>query len=157
MLAFDRPALRRSLFALLLAGCCGGTTPAVTDRGVGEACTNTTECRLGLECLSDATCHATRSGAAGSSCILTLDCAMGLYCGASRRCETSGTGVEGADCNDVRERRGVVDASLAGVARRRDHHNARRFGAVESPAHGLVGKAPAQAQVDHLDGPRAAL
>lgn len=93
--------LRRLIVALAgiaLLGCECGTTPVFDNRGVGQSCVNTDECRTNLACVGG-TCQPSRAVAAGGRCSLTLECMDGLYCGATRTCETSGTGADGADCN----------------------------------------------------------
>jgi dienelactone hydrolase len=122
-------SLVRPLFAaLLLAGCSCATTPAVFDRGIGDACESSTECRSGLVCTM-LTCQPSRSAPLGHSCVLTLDCADGLFCGASRTCETSGMGGLGADCSSSADCTSGLVCVIEGFGERcrmpgtRDVHN----------------------------------
>ncbi len=87
----------RALFGLALAGCACGTTPTVENRGVGQACVSSGECRTNLVC-SGGTCQPSHAVTAGQSCMLTGECTAGLYCAASRTCETAGAGTAGDDC-----------------------------------------------------------
>lgn len=95
--SFSR-GLSRSLVVLFLAGCACGTEPGLYDRGVGEFCESSDQCRTNLRCASG-TCQPSRSLMAGARCDLTLECSEGLYCGATRRCEMAGTEPEGGDCD----------------------------------------------------------
>lgn len=87
----------RAIVGLVLAGCACGTTPTVENRGVGQACVNSGECRTNLVC-SAGQCQPSHAVTEGHSCILSGECTDGLYCGATRTCEMAGTGALGADC-----------------------------------------------------------
>jgi hypothetical protein len=119
MLARDRSSFStQAVLALLLTGCaCSTYEPMVRDRGVGDPCASTPECRTGLACTASL-CQPRRSSTAGSGCVLTLDCAEGLYCGPSRTCESSGTLTEGADCNTAADCESGLVCNLEGFGGR---------------------------------------
>lgn len=91
------------LATALATGCeCDFFEPGLGDagvgnRGIGENCAETVECRVGLVC-RDGACNGSGEGLEGSVCTLTADCMDGLYCGPDRTCVPSGMGAEGDDC-----------------------------------------------------------
>lgn len=89
------------LLALTLAaGCFGGDDDGMVGAqgGVGDRCSSATDCRVGLQCDSTATCQPSGTGTVGALCQLTADCAEGLYCGPQRECRMAGDGAAGAGC-----------------------------------------------------------
>ena len=89
--------LASALFGVVLVGCSCTTSTSVIDRGVGQACEDSGQCRTGLRCVSGL-CQPSGAVTEGHSCQLTGECTTGLYCGATRTCETAGHGAAGADC-----------------------------------------------------------
>jgi hypothetical protein len=82
------------------AGAAGnGGAGGFAAKGVGEACTTSTECRPGLSCGTGNTCEPTGTTAPGSPCILSAECAAGNFCAPPGVCAPSGTGVEGDVCS----------------------------------------------------------
>ncbi|NOY90083.1 MAG: hypothetical protein GXP55_02655 [Deltaproteobacteria bacterium] len=116
--------LRLHLFPLILlvlaSGCAffdGGDAPdAGADRlgGVGDACTASTPCRVGLSC-QDAICGPTHSTGEGGACELTGDCVDGLYCGADRTCSAAGDALEGEGCGNVADCATGLVCRIAGL------------------------------------------
>ena len=84
----------------------GGTT----NGGVGDPCTEQSNCRLGLVCDPvTMTCQPSGEVLEGGVCALTGDCMDGLFCGPLRTCVASGSGADGADCQNTADcERGLV-------------------------------------------------
>ena len=111
--------------ALMLWGCPDynnpGTAPVVPDVsdsyfagvGVGEACTETEDCRDGLSCGSNI-CSPSGEGLANEKCLLTEECSPGLHCGWAGFCVPEGDGEIGEQCAAAMDcRRGLFCALQA--------------------------------------------
>lgn len=112
--------MRFGVFAAMVAFVCGcelsgpSTGPNVNGTlGIGDACTETNECRAGLACVGMA-CAPRRSGPVRSPCSLTADCAEGLYCGATRICEEAGEAAAGEYCTNGGDCQAGLSCVLAG-------------------------------------------
>jgi hypothetical protein len=85
--------------------------------GIGDACTETNQCRAGLACVGMA-CSPRRSGLAGSSCSLTADCAEGLYCSGARVCDDAGEAAAGDYCENGGDCQAGLSCTLVGFSGR---------------------------------------
>jgi len=65
---------------------------------VGDSCTTSSACRMGLTCEPTGTCAPEGRAPQGEMCTLTAECAQGLTCGLSARCEPAGGGELGEQC-----------------------------------------------------------
>lgn len=73
----------------------GGVDAGLPGAGVGGACTQPGDCRVGLVCAADKhSCQPAGDKVPGSSCILSAECLPGYYC-AMGQCKASGMVMEG--------------------------------------------------------------
>jgi hypothetical protein len=94
---------RLLLASLLVAGCPGEQADGV---GYGQACDAQDDCRTGLVCGADATCHEPGepgTGELGDACVGTVQCLLGLACASDGTCHADGdpgTTAFGEACTD---------------------------------------------------------
>ena len=101
-----------------LAGGCdffdGGDPPPTARRGVGESCSNTGDCRVGLVCDETSTCQPPGDVAQGELCVFTGDCVEGLYCAADRTCTPAGDADVGDTCATTADCMAGLTCALSG-------------------------------------------
>ncbi|OGQ91042.1 MAG: hypothetical protein A2289_05085 [Deltaproteobacteria bacterium RIFOXYA12_FULL_58_15] len=87
--------------ALTAAGCISGKLSTKVIAGIGDPCTDTSECRLPLECdATTSTCQPGHHVKEGDPCTVSADCEPTLYC-ARGTCAPAGDRGVGALCTST--------------------------------------------------------
>jgi hypothetical protein len=96
------------------AGDVFGDTGVPPGAGVGQACSATVLCRVGLACAA-ATCAPGHTLPQGSLCVTSAECQSGLYCPPTRQCAPAGTGTLGTTCTSDAQCTSDLKCAIVGM------------------------------------------